>query len=213
MPAIPTAKRAPVSAPKTNNAAVSNVIVDGKTRFELEQEARQRFVEVLTFAKERFNLEEDIVGTAVNFDMNSGSTLGMFVCTSRGIYGKRKIENMRFRINPQMLSNAGNFKELISDTIPHEVAHLVATLVCGVNENHGQNWQHIARVLGCNGERLCQASKVTIQKIRKTRKFEYILASGAHVEISTRVHNKMQGGARYLCDGERMTKEHFVKEI
>ncbi|AUS02723.1 SprT-like protein [Vibrio phage 2.275.O._10N.286.54.E11] len=179
-----------------------------------KQAAIARINEVLELAIQKFpSIKKwgDVTSTPVLWDLHSGRHLGQFCFKSNA--NTREVHSFILRFNPQMLRDE-NMPQLLQDTIPHEVAHLVAAIICGPYEGHGSTWSRIAVILGCDGNRLCRDGAVNLKPIRTTREFVYILDSGDDVIMSSIRHNKIQKkGATYRTrDGQIIAAEHFFEE-
>lgn len=97
---------------------------------------------------------------------------------------------------------------IMSDTIPHEIAHLVC-FIKGIDNGHGENWKAVARALGSLGDRLHE------QKLKPAiRTFEYLASSGAIVELTIIRHNKLQRGKVLTYSGKDgdITKHDLIGE-
>lgn len=102
-----------------------------------------------------------------------------------------------------------NEKDFLEDTIPHEVAHLVARAIQvksgRVEGAHGKTWKAVmSRVYGLNPVR-CHSYEVSGIG-RKTKTYKYI-CSCKKFEVGSVRHNKMMKGAKYTC---KLCKKHLV---
>ena len=64
--------------------------------------------------------------------------------------GRAWLGQWRIQLNEQLCKE--NTEDFMSDTIPHEVAHLVAYKVFG-DDGHGDGWRSVMRALGLNPSR------------------------------------------------------------
>lgn len=71
---------------------------------------------------------------------------------------------------PLCKENLDKLDTQIEDTMLHELAHAFCIHVYGIKEGkgHGYNWQHIAKQIGCNGERCYKSSEVNKPKSKYT---------------------------------------------
>ena len=83
--------------------------------------------------------------------------------------------------------------ELLNETIPHEVAHLVCYNDRSLGRHHDFGWRQVCRKLGGNAER-CHTVRLTPGRIFK--KFLYVSTCGTELEVSSVVHNRIQKGSR-----------------
>lgn len=111
-------------------------------------------------------------------------------------------------------------ENMLNDTIPHEVAHLVMFQLQRhmpahrKEPAHGPRWQRICKSLGGSGDR-CHA--LPLKPSRKTRKFLYELDSGREVILTSVRHNKLHRRkvAHYMMGDthEKILPQHFAKEV
>lgn len=103
-------------------------------------------------------------------------------------------------------------EEMITNTIPHEMAHIVDMFIHGGSSSHGPRWQSIAQALGCD---LRRTHSIPLTKARRTRRFQYIASCGTEVEIGTRHHRILQQGGRLIVknSGGTVTKIHFTGQV
>lgn len=102
-----------------------------------------------------------------------------------------------------------DIKEMLEDTIPHEVAHLVNFYDSSTGKNHDSGWISTCIALGGSGAR-CHTQVLTKTKYRKS--YVYVTDSG-HERIikSAAKHNKIQRGVTYTIKrtGETYGASHF----
>jgi SprT protein len=100
------------------------------------------------------------------------------------------------RYNPLLLlENPGAF---IAETVPHEVAHLIAFLRHGPRiRPHGPEWRAIMEQLGAVPER-CHRYDVSRIPRRVARVFTYHCACAEH-ELTSIRHHRVLAGQTYLC--------------
>lgn len=100
------------------------------------------------------------------------------------------------RYNPILLRE--NPQSFIAQTVPHEVAHLLAYLRHGRRiRPHGPEWRAIMLQLGAAPER-CHRYDLTRVPRRALRVFPYHCGCGDH-ELSTIRHHRVLAGQTYLC--------------
>ena len=111
-----------------------------------------------------------------------------------------------------------NFDEYMSDTIPHEVAHIVCdkrhglirTTQGGIS-SHGKEWKAIMVAFGCEPSR-CHTLDTTRVK-RKMRKFSYFCPDClACMPMSAVCHNRATKGREYIHKGCKSVLQ-FIEEI
>ena len=104
--------------------------------------------------------------------------------------------------------------EMINDTIPHEVAHLVAALHHSADCSHDPRWQRICLALGGTAKR---THSMKLTPIRKSKRFLYRNENGAEVTLKQGRHSNLQLGKNgYLINhntGEKWYSDHFISEV
>lgn len=135
--------------------------------------------ECLLKAKEMFGFDEYV---DVEF-RNTGRTAGL----AEYRYGTYKLV-----FNSQLLAD-DKVGELIADTVPHEIAHLVCYYRPTLGRNHDRGWQRVCLMLGGNGSR---THSMEVKKARRTRKALYNINSQT-IEVGVAMHKKIQAGASY----------------
>jgi SprT protein len=103
---------------------------------------------------------------------------------------------LEIRYNLQMASLQP--ERFLSETVTHEVAHLLTWLLHGRNARpHGPEWQSMMRFLGIESPRRCHDFRGG-EPARRQRRWSYRCACRTH-HLSTTRHNRIQKGARYQC--------------
>lgn len=162
--------------------------------------------ECLERAKELFGFMDHVY---INF-RNTGTTAGWASARRLG-YGEHEYS---LTFNTQLLSDEHK-DALITDTIPHEIAHLVCYAFPHLGKNHDKGWKRVCRMLGGNGER-CHS--LQLNRARRTRKAVYDIA-GREVKIGMTVHKRIQEGRGYSIVPDnstrriRITPSHFTGKV
>lgn len=113
-------------------------------------------------------------------------------------------------LNPGLLIN--NLKDYIDNTIPHEVAHIVARRVYGRVKPHGNEWKHVMAVFGVKAER-CHEYDMNAPGVvkRQMKRYDFGCGCEGHVHhISARKLTSIQKGNRYRCIKCKQTIHHPV---
>lgn len=164
----------------------------------LFQQVQDKIDYCVALANERFNLS--FPAPIATFNLH-----GLVAGQARYYSTHSKCE---IRINPDYLR--AHTPDMIEDTVPHEVAHLIAFAVHGKNiKSHGYEWQDIAIFLGCTGNR-CHSYDAIPAK--KTRKFLYLCPCGDHHYLGLNLHRKVQTGDVRVCMTCNRSIE-FKKEV
>ncbi|WP_296811339.1 SprT-like domain-containing protein [Thiocapsa sp.] len=100
--------------------------------------------------------------------------------------------------------------QFIAETVPHEVAHVVAFVKNGPRiRPHGPEWQAVMRHFGVEPSR-CHRFDVSRLRTRSLRRFLYRCSCGTH-EISSIRHNRIRReGTVYLCRRCRQPLKHAI---
>ena len=100
----------------------------------------------------------------------------------------------KLRFNAILLS--ANEADYFSNTIPHEVAHLIVGAKWGFDVlAHGYEWQSVMREFGCEP---LTTHNYDVSKARVGGTFLYRCACKTH-QLSLRRHNTIQRGQRWQC--------------
>lgn len=161
------------------------------------EQVRKRVQEVFALATAKYGL--DLSKVAVRFDLR-GRSAGMAGC-KRDWAGSTKDHYVRFNVD-QILH--GNLENMLNDTVPHEVAHVICYMNPMLGNNHDNGWKRVCVALGGTGDR-CHSEMVAYAK---GNTFQYITTSGDAVNVSQQRHRKIQMGVEYRYrTGGRINKE------
>lgn len=140
----------------------------------------------------------------------SGRNIGQ--ACYRGVLSFIRYNLQALQVNPQ---------DMLGDTVPHEVAHLV---VANMRVNgrtvfgkaHGHTWKRVCAALGGNPRRTTDAYK-GMAPARRTRRYEYRVDSGRIICISSTIHKKLQSNqfyARHFRDTrEKIYGKHYTGKV
>lgn len=151
----------------------------------LMHEARRRTATLLEQARRHFR--SPIPAPEVRFDLR-GKAAGQVRMAPGRVW--------QIRYNPVLLAREGD--AFLTQTVPHEVAHLIAFALFGRDiRPHGEEWQGVMRHLGAEPRR-CHSFAVDDLPARRLRRFDYHCACRTHQLTSTR-HYRAQAGQTYTC--------------
>lgn len=103
-----------------------------------------------------------------------------------------------------------HWDDMVNNTIPHEVAHLIAWMVPHLKAaGHNRQWKRLCVSLGGTGAR-CHSYGLT--SARKKTKYVYVI-NGLQCAVGVIVHNRIQRGRRYKCQAGAVLKTHFSHEV
>jgi SprT protein len=118
------------------------------------------------------------------------------------VISPRKRQPDLIRLNATLLRE--HPREMIEETVPHEVAHVVAYRLFGRRiKPHGREWQDVMRAFGKDPSvSHCMPAEPT----RRLRRFAYRCGCESPVELTSIRHRRVQQGAVYRCRrcGERL---------
>ena len=112
------------------------------------------------------------------------------------------------RLNLDLLFNQDHFQNMIDQTVPHEVCHIVDVQMHG-SSSHGYRWKYLMYHIGLEPDRCHSYKTVAARKRKKMPRDQiYYCACGEH-GVTIILHRKMQAGKRYRCNtcGETLRPE------
>jgi len=87
-----------------------------------------------------------------------------------------------------------SWDDMMSDTIPHEVAHLVNYFAPHTGNNHDAGWQRVCVTLGGTGRRKCRAGMYQLTPGTVIKHYDYVATCGTPVTLKAGRHRKIQKG-------------------
>lgn len=135
------------------------------------------------FAKVSEIYQLDMGGVDIRFDLK-GRAAGM-ACRRNG-------KHYYMRFNADMLKRDA-FDHVITDTVPHEIAHIVCFMNPKLGSNHDAGWVNVCRILGGTGTR-CHKEEVVYGK---GATYEYTTTHGHQVRVSQTMHKRILNGTHY----------------
>lgn len=108
--------------------------------------------------------------------------------------GQARLQEWCIRLNRELLQRYQD--AFIEDTVPHELAHLVAFAMHGPGiQPHGRQWRDVMALLGCQPE-VCH--RYEVKPARQIKRFGYRCGCRAHALSSIR-HRRVAQGFSYRC--------------
>jgi len=132
--------------------------------------------------------ERQFLDIPILFDL-SGRASGMYCVKARKKY---------IRYNPWLFSKY--FKDSLSDTIPHEVAHYISDELYGLRNirPHGPEWKAVMQLFGIKAKATGNYDLSGIPT-RQHKRIDYHCACDTY-QFTTKRHNQVQRGkANYAC--------------
>jgi len=160
---------------------------------------KERNMELFKKALELYGV--DLSSTKVVYANMGKSTAGQAIKSSTGV--------LQLRFNTQVPQSF-----LDSDTIPHEVAHLVCYQRPELGKGHDAGWVAVCKALGGTGERTF--SGLDLRPVRVNKTWLYSASEGSTVVLSTIRHNKLQRDkvlAYVFKIKGKVTKDNFIQGI
>lgn len=105
---------------------------------------------------------------------------------------RRRATGAYLRINTDLLHRFPD--EMINETVPHEVAHLVSHAFCG-RLDHGKTWKQVMAHFGKTATR-CHQMPAT--PARKQKRHPYLCGCREH-RVGPQINARIRRGQVYLC--------------
>lgn len=106
----------------------------------------------------------------------------------------RQLQRLRLRLN--LAAARLDWRQMVEDTIPHEVAHLVVmSQPTRFNQQpHGADWRQLCIALGGSGN---SRHQLPLLPARRCRQWQYRDSQGQLHLLTTIRHQRLQQGQRY----------------
>lgn len=161
----------------------------------------QRVVEVATLAEQLYDVP--IKGMTTKFDLR-GKAAG-----KASVRVQKKGDEMHIwaciRINRQAMKL--DLDDMLDDTVPHEIAHIVCMLKPSLGRDHDAGWVRVCQALGGTGK---QYHNLPLRGVQ--REWRYVATCGTEFWLPTVVHKRVQAGRnrKVRGTGGRLTAESFT---
>lgn len=118
----------------------------------------------------------------------------------------RRGKTYTLRFNPEAITNY--FQEMLTDTIPHEVAHIVCFIRPDLGKNHDAGWKRVCRMLGGDDSR---THTMNLSAGKAKTEYDYMV-SGEIVKLGPKRHARLQRGETTYSHRTlgKITKDMFV---
>jgi SprT protein len=153
-------------------------MVEGFPSKEMQAEVEAAITKALDIFQKHFN--RSFIRPTVEYDLQ-GHTAGI-------------ANSKRIRLNIEVLYD--HREDMLTQTIPHEVAHVVQRQLYPKSKSHGLEWRSLMHILGIPANRT-HSYETTPARVRK-REYTYICDCQVHMVTKT-LHNRMQNGQTYTC--------------
>ena len=154
---------------------------------------RNEIDRIIGKAVDLYNVPE-LRNIIIKFDIRSYRFVGQ--ARARRLHGQI---TYTLRLNPKAV--AENFDDMLNDTIPHEIAHLVNYARPSTGRKHNRGWKCVCLALGGNGQRLCGGENYDLgqpsmdeRRIARDarRPYVYTDSNGVDRRLTKQRHNKLQ---------------------
>lgn len=115
--------------------------------------------------------------------------------------GYARSSNNNIRLNLDLLLNETTRDEILNETIPHEVAHIVQRQIWPNSKSHGKEWKRLMWYLGLEPTRCHTMQTKAARKRTPQARYAYYCScpNRTHFISQTR-HNRIQRGTQtYKC--------------
>lgn len=166
-----------------------------------QQEFRRLVHECIKRAEELYDVNFGRV--TVTFDLK-GEKAALAIQTPHDNLGF--VYKLRFNRDAMRL----DWDQMVSSTIPHEVAHLVAFAVPALRaDGHDHRWRAIAINLG-DTQRGATYHTMNLPPARRVRRFHYRDERGYSVTVSAKLHREVQAGKCRIASGRHyFSAQHY----
>jgi SprT protein len=112
------------------------------------------------------------------------------------VAGQAWLGQNKVRLNLALLNNPAYTEDMLNQTVPHEVAHLVTYRIWPTAKAHGRQWAYIMNLLGKPAKRCHQYE---VEPARKhARPHAYQCNCRVHM-VTNVLHTRIQSGKQYKC--------------
>jgi predicted SprT family Zn-dependent metalloprotease len=170
---------------------------------QIQNQIRAKVREVVAIAAEKYGFNIQYHELTIDFKNKGQAAAQAWRQRRSNTYG------LTFSLESARL----DMDEMLNDTIPHEVAHLVNFFDPSTGSNHDHGWRRVCIGLGGTGKR---THSQVLSKARYKAQYLYTLDSGKEHKVGPKVHkNIQQKGMTYTTrkTKELISKEHFTRVI
>jgi predicted SprT family Zn-dependent metalloprotease len=147
-----------------------------------------RFALITARTQEVLNKAEALYGVKINpsiaFNLR-GRVAGWAGC--KFCFLTRKATQFSLRFNRELITG-NHFDDMMNNTVPHEVAHLVCYARPELGRKHDGGWKRVCMALGGNGDR-CHNYDVVVKG-----RWDYLTDLGNKVSVTKKHHAYVQQG-------------------
>ena len=160
--------------------------MENLTVLQMKKEITSLATDLFTKASKHFNIYGEM--PEIKFDIRGNNLAGQ-------AQPKRNI----IRYNIAIAEN--NYKEFLSKTVAHEVAHIIQNKINYGSQPHGIEWKRVMRFFGVPARRCHNYDVSKVPSYRKSQKFSHTCAckeNNVHM-VGKKVHQNILNGTIYIC--------------
>lgn len=107
----------------------------------------------------------------------------------------RRTRRCHIRLNARLL--AEHPRQMLEETVPHEVAHVVVFRIYGRSVRpHGPEWRALMQAFGVEAT-ACHT--LPAEPSRRLKRYRYVCACDEPAWLTSIRHKRAQAGTRYMC--------------
>lgn len=137
-----------------------------------------------TFVKLEAKLDQTFKRCEITYDLK-GRTAGMAYSLPPEI-----------KLNLQLLLDSRYTEDMLNDTVPHEVCHIVQRQLAPRSKAHGHEWQRLMYLIGLEPTRCHNYEVAPVRKHARPHRYE--CDCRVHM-VTNLIHTKIQSGQVRTC--------------
>lgn len=105
-----------------------------------------------------------------------------------------------------------NEDDMLSDTVPHEVAHMVCAYLPQLGKGHNPGWKRVCKMLGGTGKRCYDSSEVNALAARHRKRYKHVATCGTEIWVPDISHKKIMKGVSFTMrkTGGKLSQTTFT---
>lgn len=132
-----------------------------------------------------------------NVDLNASTVIITTDVTGQIAGWARGIRNGKYKLRFNCEAINLYYEDMVQNTIPHEVAHLVCYARPELGRRHDFGWKAVCRALGGDDSRT-HDMVLTAAKVVPSRRQKYTTDSGRVCDVGPKHHQMLQGGCKTI---------------
>lgn len=151
------------------------------------EQIKAKVAAVLALAATKYSLNMSNVRVSYNL---SGRVAGYAGCRVNRMTGETSDHFLKFNHDMITRNDPEVLRDMVEDTVPHEIAHIVCYMNRALGRNHDGGWQRVCIALGGTGNRTHDNEIVFGRGVT----YEYTTSNGNKVRLNERRHKHVQAG-------------------